>query len=136
MGDGFLADCLNLSPHASELMHNFRGSSEPWVKGEVAGRVSVIVYAGVYQADQSQGKLIVVRKGTIWGFFGGHIDLPTRSGPPEIVDAIGKRLIIETEMSDIFYYDVPSGKFAGSLDEVLPVMTPVLTLTPRVTATP
>lgn len=26
-----------------------------------------------------------------WGFFGDHIDLPTPSGRPEIVDAVGNR---------------------------------------------
>jgi len=130
MGDGFLADHLLLGPHASELMHNFRGSSDPWFTGEVEGRMSIIVYAGVHQADQQQGMLIVVRKGTIWGFTGDHIDIPTRSGRPEIIDAVGKRLIIETEMGDIFYFDVPSGKFANSLTETLATMTPGPTLTP------
>ena len=83
-----------------------------------------------WQTDQQQGKLIVVRKGTIWVFFGDHIDLPTRSGRPEIIDAVGKRLIIETELGDIFYFDVPSGKFANSLNETLATMTPGPTLTP------
>ena len=133
MGDGFLADHLFIGPHMSEYMHNFRGSSDPWFTGDIEGRMEIIVYAGVYQADQQQGKLIVVRKGTIWGWEGDHIDLPTRSGRPVIIDAVGKRLIIETETGDIFYFDVPSGKFASSMSEILATMTPGPTLTPRST---
>ena len=56
--------------------------------------------------------------------------IPTRSGRPEIIDAIGKRLIIETETGDIFYFDVPAGQFASSLTAILPTMTPGPTLTP------
>lgn len=55
MGDGFLADYL-LGPHVSEFLHNFRGSSDPWVIGDGEGRMDIMVYAGIYQADQQQGK--------------------------------------------------------------------------------
>ena len=122
MGDGVLTDQVGM--HMSEYMHNFIGNLHTWVIDDDEGRTSVIVYAGVYQYDQLQGKLIVVRKGTIWGWEGDHIDIPTRSGRPEIIDAVGKRLIIETEMGDIFYFDVPAGQFAPSLSEILPTMTP------------
>jgi hypothetical protein len=132
MGDGVMTDQVGF--HMSELMHNFSGNLHTWVMHDDEGRAT-IVYAGVYPNDEQQGKLIVVRKGTIWDWMGDHIDIPTRSGRPEIIDAVGKRLIIETEMGDIFYFDVPSGKFANSLTETLATMTPGPTLTPRVTAT-
>jgi len=123
MGDGFLADHLVIGFHMSQLMHNFIGNLHTWVMYDVEGRAT-IVYAGVYTIDEQQGKLIVVREGTIWDRMGDHIDIPTRSGRPEIIDAVGKRLIIETEMGDIFYFDVPSGKFTNSLSEILATMTP------------
>ena len=121
MGDGVMTDQVGF--HMSQLMHNFSGNLHTWVMHDDEGRAT-IVYAGVYTIDEQQGKLIVVRKGTIWGAMGDHIDIPTRSGRPEIIDVVGKRLIIETEMGDIFYFDVPSGKFASSLSEILATMTP------------
>ena len=121
MGDGVMTDQVGF--HMSQLMHNFIGNLYTWVIFDVEGKAT-IVYAGVYQYEELQGKLIVVREGTIWDRMGDHIDIPTRSGRPVIIDAVGKRLIIETEMGGIFYFDVPSGKFANSLSEVLATMTP------------
>lgn len=121
MGDGVMTDQVGF--HMSQLMNSFDGNLYTWVIYHDEGKAT-IVYAGVYTKDIQQGKLIVVREGTIWDRMGDHIDIPTRSGRPVIIDAIGQRLIIETEMGDIFYFDVPAGKFADSLTEVLPSMTP------------
>ncbi len=55
---------------------------------------------------------------------------------PNIVDAVGQRLIIETEGGDTFYFDVSASKFATSLTDPLPTRTPGPTLTPRATPTP
>lgn len=133
MGDGVLTKGIGM--HRAEVMGSFDGNLLAWVTKDHMGR-SVIVYAGVDIPDEQQGKLYVVREGTIWEGFGDLILLPNRSGRPEIIDAIGKRLIIKTEGGDTFYFDVPSGKIAPNLTATLATMTPGPTITPRVTSTP
>jgi hypothetical protein len=132
MGDGVLTDQVGFA--MAEYMHTFSGNLHTWFMYDEEGR-AIIVYAGVNHIDPEQGELIVVRKGTIWGNYGDRIKFPTRSGRPEVIDAVGKRLIIQTEMGEIFYFDVPAGKFAPSLSATIPTMTPGPTLTPRVTST-
>ena len=133
MGDGVLTDQVGF-PMAMQ-MHTFDSNLFSWFMYDEQGR-AVIVYAGVNTRDPEQGELIVVRRGTIWDGIGDRLQIPTRSGRPEITDAVGKRLIILTEGGDTFYFDVPAGKFAPSLTEYLPTMTPGPTLTPRVTSAP
>ena len=133
MGDGVLTDQAGF-PMAMQ-MHTFNSNLFSWFMVDEAGK-AIIVYAGVNPNDQEQGELIVVREGTIWGKLGDRIQLPTRSGRPEITAAVGKRLIINTELGNTFYFDVPAGMFAPSLTAILPTMTPGPTLTPWVTPTP
>jgi hypothetical protein len=133
MGDGVLTDQVGFA--MAMHMHSFNGNLLTWFMYDEEGR-AIIVYAGVNANDPEQGELIIVRRGTIWDGIGDRIKIPTRSGRPEITDAVGKRLIIETEMGDTFYFDVPAGKFALSLTAILPTMTPGPTLTPRVTSKP
>jgi hypothetical protein len=133
MGEGILTDWAGM--HMSQYMGSFIGNLLVWVTEAEEGN-AVLVYAGVYASDPEQGVLYVVREGTIWAGFGEEFVIPTRSGKPTIMDAIGQRLIIQTEMGDTFYFDVPASKFAPSLQAILPTMTPGPTLTPRVTTTP
>ena len=132
MGDGVLTDDVGM--HRSQYMGSFHGNLLVWVTETEDGK-AILVYAGVDAYDQEQGRLYVVREGTIWQGFGEKFVFPTRSGKPTIIDAIGSRLIIETENGDTFYFDVPASRFAASPTEVLPTMTPGPTLTPRVTPT-
>lgn len=133
MGEGVLTNGVGM--HMGEVMGNFDGNLLAWVKYDENGQ-STIVYAGVDLDDEDQGVLYVVREGTIWEGYGDRVIIPNRSGKPTITDAVGERLIIQTEGGDTFYFDVPSGKFAPSLTATLPTMTPGPTLTPRVTSTP
>ena len=132
LGEGVLTEDVGM--HMSQYMGSFYGNLLAWVTETEDGK-AILVYAGVDANDQEQGLLYVVREGTIWDYFGDRIKLPARSGRPDIINAVGKRLIIETEDRDTFYFDVPAGQFAASLTEILPTMTPGPTLTPRVTAT-
>ena len=133
MGEGVLTDQVGFP--MAQIMHSFNSNLFSWFMYDEQGR-AVIVYAGVNTRDPEQGELIVVRRGTIWDGIGDRLQIPTRSGRPEITDAVGKRLIILTEGGDTFYFDVPAGKFAPSLTEYLTTMTPGPTLTPRVTSAP
>ena len=131
MGEGVLV----LGMHPAEQMGSFAGNQRAWQTYDHLGR-RVIVYLGVYTSDKEQGVLYIVREGTIWNFYGDRVEIPTRSGRPRIIDVIGKRLIIQTEGGDTFYFDVPSGKIAPNLTATLPTMTPGPTLTPRTSPTP
>ena len=133
MGDGVLTKGIGM--HMGEVMRNFDGNLLAWVTNDHMGR-SIIVYAGVDIPNEQQGKLYVVREGTIWEGYGDQVLLPTRSGRPRIIDAIGKRLIIQTEGGETYYFDVPSGKIAPNLTATLATMTPGPTLTPRTSPTP
>ena len=133
MGDGILTDGAGM--HMYQYMGSFFGNLLVWVTETEDGK-AILVYAGVDADDQEQGLLYVVREGTIWAGIGKEIVIPTRSGKPTIIDAIGRRLIIETEDGDTFYFDVPSGRIAPSMDATLSTMTPGPTLTPRTTFTP
>ena len=131
MGEGVLV----LGMHPAEQMGSFAGNQRAWQTYDHLDR-QVIVYLGVYTSDKEQGVLYIVREGTIWNFYGDRVEIPTRSGRPTIVDAIGERLIIQTEEGETYYFDVPSGKFAPSLTATLPTMTPGPTFTPRISPTP
>ena len=133
MGDGVLTDGVGM--HMSQVMGSFVGNLLVWVTETEDGK-AILVYAGVDANDQEQGLLYIVREGTIWEGIGEKFVIPTRSGKPTIIDAIGKRLIVETEGGDMFYYDVPSGRIAPSMDTTLSTRTPGPTLTPRITRTP
>ncbi|MBS3750580.1 MAG: hypothetical protein KGY39_03635 [Anaerolineales bacterium] len=133
MGDGVLTKHIGM--HMGEVMGNFDGNLLAWVTNDHIGR-SIIVYAGVDIPDEQQGMLYVVREGTIWEGYGDQVLLPNRSGRPEIIDAIGKRLIIQTEGGDTLHFDVPSGKIAPNLTATHATMTPGPTLTPRTSPTP
>ncbi len=132
MGDGVLTDLAGM--HMSQYMGSFSGNLLVWVT-EIEDGKATLVYAGVDANDQEQGLLFVVREAPFGDPYGERIVLPNRSGKPTIVDAVGQRLIIETEDGNTFYFDVPSGMIAPSMDATLSTMTPGPTLTPRVTPT-
>ena len=121
MGDGVLTDEVGFA--MQEHMHSFNGNLLVWCSYDGEGN-SIWVYCGVDYQDPEQGMLIIVRKGTIWDRTGIEISLPDRSGKPEIVAAVGSRLIIDTEGGYRYFFDVPSGQFAENLDQTLPTMTP------------
>jgi len=131
MGEGVLV----LGMHPAEQMGSFAGNQRAWQTYDHLGR-RVIVYLGVYTSDKEQGVLYIVREGTIWNFYGDRVEIPTRSGRPRIIDVIGKRLIIQTEGGETYYFDVPSGKIVPNLTATLTTMTPGPTLTPRTSPTP
>lgn len=91
MGEGVLT--TRIGTHKGEVMGNFDENRLAWVTKDHLGP-SIIVYAGVDIPDEQQGMLYVVREGTTWEGYGDQVLLPTRSRRPEIIDAVGNRLII------------------------------------------
>ncbi len=89
----------------------------------------IIVYSGHDAFDPSQGVVIVVRSGTIFDPVGARIETPIKAGGLQMVDAVGERLILQSTQGQTFYFDVPGGRFAASLTEVVPTMTPPPTVT-------
>ena len=90
---------------------------------EKIGDSWVHVTAGILTKEPSQGVLFV-------DFYGGSthigkfIPMPSKDGPVRIVDAKGYRLELETEGGSKFYFDVAGLAFAGSMDEIVPTITP------------
>jgi hypothetical protein len=107
--------------------------SAAWIKDDPDDYY--IVWAGVDADDENQGVIIVDRQllKADWGE--SWIDTPIKSGPVRIVDAVGDRLILNSEDGTTFYYDLPSASFVSSLSEIVPSLTPAPTFTPAPTST-
>lgn len=53
------------------------------------------------------------------------IPSPVQAGKLTISDAVGERLILNSEQGQIFYFDVPGLRFVNSLEEKVPVATSI-----------
>jgi hypothetical protein len=102
---------------------------------EIIGQKSILVYAGAARnpdswQDVSQGIVIVVIEdaGTTTG---STHKTPTQSGPVHVTDAVGERLILQSDSGVTYYFDVPSRQFVDSL-----TATPAPTATEMPTPTP
>lgn len=117
--------------------HAFEAKIENHWRGVVNGN-PVIVFAGAWVKDPSQGFIAVKTspgKGqAIWGYYPSA----TKSGALRIIDVKGARLIIQqTYDKNILFFDVPSLSFVNSLDEVVVPYTPtVIVSTPQPLSTP
>jgi len=60
---------------------------------------------------------------------------PRISGPVQIIDAQGQRLVLQARNGDLFYFDIPTRQYAASLTVtiVAPTVTPLPTFTPQPT---
>ncbi len=103
-----------------------------WV--EVNGTTVIEVFAGARRnvndwQDVSQG-LVIVLEETPQGstISGNEYETPTKSGPIQITDAQGERLILRTRNGVTFYFDVPARQFVDSL--IATVIPPLYTVTP------
>lgn len=67
---------------------------------------------------------------------GGTYNVPSKKGPVRIVGAQGQRLILKTDDSSTFYFDVPARRFVSSLTESVPAATLSAPATPRAPAYP
>jgi hypothetical protein len=95
------------------------------------------VYAGAQRSDPSQGGkyldkpwpglvIVVVSTSDYKAYFpneGGQYFTPVKSGAVSILDAIGERLVLSSENSTTFYFDVPTRQFISSLTGVAPTVT-------------
>jgi hypothetical protein len=131
-GNGYLTD------HHGESwafwMRMFIGYGAAWVKDDPDDYV--IVFPGVDIDDEEQGVITLNRPFLNADWYDQRwIDTPIKSGGVWIVDAVGDRLILESEGGTTFYFDVPSARFVSSLSEVVPSMTPAPTYTPAPTST-
>jgi hypothetical protein len=104
--------------------HAFEAKIENHWKGIVNGN-RVIVFAGAWVKDPSQGFVAVQtapEKGKpIWGYYPSA----EKSGALRIVDAKGSRLIIQpANDKNLLFFDVPALSFVKSLDEVVTPSTP------------
>jgi len=130
-GNGYLTHHHGRSKEAHMKM--IREYSAAWIKDDPDDYY--IVWAGVDADDENQGVIIVDRQllKADWGE--SWIDTPIKSGPVWIVDAVGDRLILNSEGGTTFYYDLPSASFVSSLSEIVPSLTPAPTFTPAPTST-
>jgi len=104
--------------------HAFEAKIENHWKGIVNGN-RVIVFAGAWVKDQSQGFIAVQTAPEngkpIWGYYPSAV----KSGALRIVDAKDSRLIIQPANDNIvLFFDVPALSFVNSLDEVVIPSTP------------
>lgn len=131
IGDGYLIDLYGY-PEAYQSK-DFIPRGAAWIK--VSSNDRIIVWAGFDYHDESQGMVIVEheRSDFIWPYDRYINRTPSRSGAVQIIDAVGSRLILESEEGAVFYFDVPSGEFANTLDQIIPSMTPAPTFTPEPT---
>ena len=94
------------------------------------------VLAGSHIDNPAQGIVY-----SVWeipnGGFATFYNTPSRAGSVQIIAEQDARLTLEAEDGTLFYFDVPSQSFVGSLTEVAPTITPPPTYTPEPpTATP
>jgi hypothetical protein len=99
--------------------HAFEAKIENHWKGVVNGN-RVIVFAGAWINDPSQGFIAVETapgKGKpVWGYYPSS----TKSGALRIVDVKGSRLIIQpADDKNMLFFDVPALTFVNSLEEVV-----------------
>lgn len=94
-------------------------TANKWV--EVSEATIIEVFAGARRnvndwQDVSQG-LVIVFEETPQGSIisGNEYETPTKSGPVQITDAQGERLILQTRDGVMFYFDVPSRQFVDGL---------------------
>jgi hypothetical protein len=104
------------------------------------------VYALTEMADPQTGlELPRPWQGVLWVDVvtldeSGHLDgggiykTPTKAGVIQIVDAVGQRLVVQTDNGTTFYFDIPSRRFVSSL--VDGTVTPVPGTPARPTAEP
>jgi hypothetical protein len=86
--------------------------------------MGIAVYAGYDTEDPDQGVVIVSRFGPNALIDESWNDTPTKSGSVRIVDAVGERLILNSDGGETFYFDVPGDRFVNSLSDVVPTITP------------
>lgn len=104
--------------------HAFEAKIENHWRGVVDGN-TVIVFAGAWADDPSQGFIAVKTspsKGqAIWGYYPGA----KKSGALRIIDVKDARLILQQANDHNFlFFDVPSLSYVNSLDEVVVPITP------------
>ena len=91
-------------------------SADKWV--EVKQGTTIEVFAGARRnptdwQDISQGLVIVMEEGSTTQT--DEYETTTKSGPVYIVDAMGERLILQTQDGTSLYFDVPSRQFVEGL---------------------
>jgi hypothetical protein len=102
--------------------------------GSVDG-INMSIYAGVHQGDLAQGLLHVI-------VFNPEHPLeqdfltPLQAGSVHIVSDENYRLTLLSTDGTTFYFDIPGLRYADSLTEVVPTITPYMTETPSATWTP
>jgi hypothetical protein len=119
--------------------HAFDAKIENHWKGIIDGN-RVIVFAGAWVSDPSQGFIIVQTAPStgqaVWGYYPSE----TKSGALRIVDAKGSRLIIQpAKDSNLLFFDVPSLFYVNSPDEIVIQITPTETsnpIQPNITPSP
>jgi len=119
VGSGMVTEHFGLA--SAYYMGLFEHTGLAWF--ENVGREVILVYPGVSTQDPSQGVIIVTRSGGSRGMDESWHETPVKSGSIKIVDAVGERLILDSEGGDTFYFDVPADRFVNSLSEVVPTIT-------------
>jgi len=102
--------------------------------GSVDG-VNISIYAGTHQANPAQGLLYVIYRIPMHQI---EQDFPTplQAGAVHIVSDENYRLTLLSTDGTTFYFDIPGLRYADSLTEVVPTITPYMTETPSATWTP
>lgn len=87
------------------------------------------MYAGSLFDNSNQGVIVVSVEGMKMG---GRYLTPAQSGMVKITSAFGYRLVLDAEDGTVYYFDVPAQAFVGSMDEIVPTLTPAPTYTPTI----
>jgi hypothetical protein len=100
---------------------------------EQIGNRHLLVYAGGSRQNPQQGVVFVVLD---YGADPEGYLAPEGSGMLTITGAEGERLILQGSNNSIYYFDVPGRKFALSLADHIPSVTPRPTYPPPPSSTP
>jgi hypothetical protein len=97
------------------------------------GKQQIKVSAGADEDDNEQGAVVVIvyQQGDDVLYGPGKYLTPAKAGPVRIVDYEGYRLKLMADDGTVYYFDALGRVFTKSWDEVVAMITPVPTLTPK-----